>query len=673
MENRQRKKSWLDAFIVWLLAALQKSFLGRFFTSYNTANDKFVKKIKVKNRKSEKRFAKFIEKNRFFGVVPRIIEYLLRIPLRDYGIILFMTGAVVTALYPLNGMILFIDPISFERFVAGASVCICSIPLLFSRKNIAANILSSRLFSFLLFEFFGIDDEGMNLAEEKGRVTFAAFAFLIGAGFGVASYFISPLGTVLAVVALVLAYCTVRTPEIGAIVTVFLVPFGNKYIICSCIAYTFLCYAIKVKLGKRVFKFEYFDLWITILILALTVCGFNYAKPWLAWERVLINLVILMSYFLYANLIYSKVWFRRSIVAFSASSLIVAAVAVVQAILSYISGKVEAFSNVFPADGEIVSTLGSSTVLAYFMVIAIPFALVHMISEKKGITRFMGFVLAAFMIAALVLTNSAMGLFGLLVGALLIFAFYKRMAIYLIAVVVIALPLLYFFLPESAISAITSQGPLKGVSVMDELVYFKDSFITVIKKPMGANLSGATMSGLYGAEEFDSLPIQMLAEYGVVGFVAFMAVLVMFTRVILSYSVKAKNAYRRINGCAGLCSMLALLTVGIFNNVWEDERVFLAFVIIMALSLAYVKIDRDEEAVVVTYVDIASASIDVPLKETYVAKTRSRRFVQTSKIQKQIKKQQKNKNVEAKEFSNTEGLIIGRKEYEENETEEPND
>lgn len=671
MENRQRRKSWLDTFIVWLLAVLQKSFIGGFFTSYYTVNERFTKKIKHKKRRGEKRFARFVEKSRLLGVVPRITEYLLRIPMRDYGIMLFMTGAVVAGLYPLNDMILFID-ITFELFVLGVSVSTCALPLFFSRKSIAANVRSSRLFSFILFDFLGMDDEGVRTAAEKGRVTFAAFAFLIGAALGVASYFITPLGTVIIVLAMFLAYCTVRTPEVGAIISVLIVPFVNAYIVCGCVAYTFLCYVIKVKLGKRVFKFEYFDLWVSILILVFTVSGFNFANPLLSLENVIINFVILMSYFLYANLIYSKVWFRRSIVAFSTSSLVVAVVAIVQAILRYIAGSVDAVGKVFPADGDIVSTLGSYTVLAEFMVIAIPFALVHMISEKKGVARFMGFVLAAAMIAALVLTDSAIGLFGLLVGALLIFAFYKRMAIYLIAIVAIALPVLYFTLPDAALSAITSHGPLEGVSVIEELVYLKDNFVTVIKMPIGANLRGGSLIDTYGVDRFDSLPIQLLAEYGVFGLLAFLVITVMFARVILSYSVKAKNAYRRINGCAGLCSILALLTVGVFNNVWEDKRIFLIFVITTALSLAYVKIDRDEEAVAVTYVDITTATIEIPLKESFTTVTQQRRYVHTSKIQKQILKQQKNKVVEAKEFSNTEKLITKGRKYDE-EAEEQDD
>jgi len=260
-----------------------------------------------------------------------------------------------------------------------------------------------------------------------------------------------------------------------------------------------------------------------------------------------------------------------------------------------------------------------------------------------------------------------MGLFGLLVGALLIFAFFKRTAIYLIVIVVIALPVLYFTLPESALSAISSNGPLEGVSIKAELLYLKDSFLAVIEHPLGANLNGLTNMEAYGQATFDSLPIQMLASYGVIGAVAFFAMMVMFVRVSLSYSVKAKNAYRRINGCAGLCSILALMTLAVFNNVWADKRVFLLFVMTMALSLAYIKIDRDEEYVTVSYVDITTATIDIPLREVYASGNQQRKYVHTSKIKKQIKRQQKNKVAEAKEFSNTEELIITRTKYDKDE------
>lgn len=670
MENKQRKKSWLDTFMAWLLAVLRKSFIGRFFTSYYEANQRFITKTKRRKGRSVRKFARFIERNRLIGCVPKITDFLLRIPLRDYGIAMFLTGVGVVLLYPLNGMILFIS-VSFELFVLGISVSICSLPLMFSSRSLASNILSSRMFSFIFFGFFGMDDEGFREAAEKPKVSFAVFSIIIGMLLAVAGYFITPVGVVLLILGIAFAYSAIRTPEVGAILTILLLPYVNTYFICGCIAYTFVCYAIKVKLGKRVFRFEYFDLWVSIALVCLTLCGFNYANPLSSIKSVLLNLIILMSYFLYANLIYSKVWFRRSIVAFTGSSMVVAIVAIIQAILRSVSSNVSAVEKVFSADGDIVSTFSSSTVLAQFMVIAIPFALVHMISEKKDITKFGGFIMAAILVAALVLAESAMGIFGLLVGALLIFAFYKRTAIYLLLLVALALPLLYVLLPDNAISLITSWKTLEGVSVKQEILYLKDGFLAIIKHPLGANLKGTTSLSLYGAESFDSSPLQMLAQYGIIGVVAFAVMVVMFMRVIFSYSVKAKNAYRRVNGCAGLCSILALLTVGIFNDVWADKKIYLMFVITMALSLAYIKIDRDEEAVAVTYIDITTATLDIPLREAFVhTGAPQRRYIHAPKMQKHLKRQKKIKVAEAKEFSNTDELIITRKKYENDEAEE---
>lgn len=665
MERKQKKKSVFDRFIIWLLAVLQRSFIGRFFTSYDKANEKFEKKIKAGRYSSEKRFARFIERNRVLNFIPKIFQFLLRIPLRDYGIMLFMTGAVVAVLYPLNDMILFIN-VNFKMFVIGAGTCVCAIPLFFSSRSFASNVLSSKMFRFILFNFLGLDEEGFRIADEKGRVSFATFSFLIGAGLGVASYFLLPVNTVILVLGIFLAYCTVRTPEVGVVVTILLIPFLNINITCIFIAYTFLCYVMKVFLGKRILKFQYFDLWVSIAIFVLTVSGINFKDPLSSLNGTALNLIILLSYFLFSNLIYSKEWFRRSMVAFTTSSMVVAIVAITQGVLRKLAKSIEDLEPVFSQHGEIASTFDSPSVLAEFMVIAVPFAFVHMISERKESSKFAGFVLAALLITALVLTDSALGIVGLLVGVLFTLAFFNRNVIYLIVTVAVALPVLYFTLPENIMEKVFTIGPLNGASIEGELIYFKDNFLSVIKKPFGIGIGSEGMVETFGYEYIDSLPLQLIATHGILGTVVFVLMIVMFARVILSYSVKAKNEYRRVNGCAGLCSIIALLSVGIFSYVWADKRVFLLFVMTMALSFAYIKIDKEEEAVAVKYVDITRATVDIPLKETVAYKALpQRRYLYASKISKRLKKQEKNKTAEAKEFSNTEELIVVRKKYEE--------
>lgn len=670
MENKQRKKSIFDRFIIWLLLALRKSLIGKFFTSYDRINDKFVGRVKESNHKSRKRLASLLEKSAIINFIPKITEFLMRVPLRDYGIMMFMTGAVVTVLYPINDMILFIN-VTFEMFVLGAATCVCSIPLLFSSRSLAENVLSSKLFSYILFEFLGVDSEGFRIASEKSRVSFATFSFIIGAGLGVGSYFIMPTGTLLVLLGLVLAYCTVKTPEIGAVTTILLIPFIDIHITCICIAYTFVCYIVKVLLGKRIFKFEYFDLWFCITIFALLICGINYKKPLSSISGLAVTLIIMLSYFLFTNLIYSKVWFKRSIVAFTTSSLIVGIVAVLQAILGKIAESVQALEPIFPSNSEIASTLGSSGVLAHFMVVAIPFALVHMISEINDVRKFGGFLLSALLISALILTGTASSVVGLLVGALLVFTFFNKRAIYALLFFVIAIPVLYFTLPDSAIEAILSFGPFAGSSVNGELAYFKDTFMEIIKYPFGFNIAGVTCKEVLGTEYADGLILQLLASYGIIGTVIFVIMIFMFIRLIMSYSVQAKNAYRRVNGCAGLCSILAILTVGGFNYVWMDKRIFLLFIVTMALAFAYIKIDKEEELVSIQYVDITIATIDIPLREAVILPSSpKRRYVHAPRMKRQLQRQESDEDMEAKEFSNTDELFaIKRRELKEEQEE----
>ena len=672
MENKQRKKSALDRFIAWLLMVLQNSFIGRFFTSYDKVNDKFQTSIRKKSKKGERKLARLIEHSGVASFIPKIYLFLMRIPLRDYGIMMLMTGAVVTILYPINDMILFIN-VTFKMFVLGASTCVCAIPLLFSSRSLADNALSSRLFKFILFDFLGVDDSGFREASEAGRVSFASFAFLIGAVLGVVSYFLMPTYTVLILIGIALMYCTVRTPEVGAVISILAIPFVDVLYICAFVAYTFLCYVLKAIRGKRVFKFEYFDLWVTIAIFVFTVCGINYADPLSSLKDIALNLAIMLSYFMFSNLIHSKVWFRRSIVAFTSSSLVVGIVAIVQSILRQISRSVDGFEAVMPKDADISSTLGLPSVLMRFMVIAIPFAVVHMISEKKDITRFGGFLLSVVLIAALLLSGAPLGLLGFLMGLLLVLVFFKRTAIYALVLVAVALPVLYVTLPDSAIEFVFSFGPLEGASVEAGLSYFADNFIEVIKLPFGVGAHGTTVSEAFGQEYINSLPLQIVASYGVFGFLAFTLLIIMFARVILSYAAKAKNEYRRVNGCAGLCSILAILSVGVFDFAWYDKRIFLLMIITIALSMAYVKIDKEEETVETGYIDIAKASIDIPLRELAVrANAAQRRYVHAPRMKKKLGMANKNKDEEVKEFSNTEELFIRtiRNQTDENEQDE---
>lgn len=662
MENRQRRKSLSDRFIIWLLGVLKGCFIGRFFTSYDKANERFERMTGGNGYRGERRLAKFVEKNRIVNFVPKIIQYLMRISLRDYGIMMLLTGLVVTVLYPINDMILFIN-VTFDMFVLGSAVVLCSVPLLFSSRSLAKNVLSSKIFCHILFDYLGMDKEGFRVASEENEVNFTGFAFVIGAGLGVGSYFILPTTTLLIILLAVLAYCTLRTPEVGAVITIFSIPFVRIEILCAFLTYTFICYIIKVLLRKRIFKLEYMDLWVGITVAVFLFCGLNYRDPLSSFRDVAMNFIIMLSFFLFANMIYSKEWFRRSIVSFTSSSLIVAVIAIFQKIYIELCESFEILADAIPLENqEVTSTLGDSTVLALFMVIAIPFALVHMLSERTDVTKFGGFVMAAVLLTALVLAGSPVGYVGLLVGVLLVFAFYSPKNVYFILIVAIALPTLYFIVPSDMKAIIASAGPLKGISIRGSLVGFKNNFLTALKNPWGIGISGKTVEDVFGKEYVDSLPVQLIANYGIIAFFALVIMLVMFARVILTYSVKAKNEYRRINGCAGLCTIVGLLAVGTFSYVWLDKRIFLVFMMIMALSFSYIKVEREGEVVLSKYVDFSSATMEIKLKDVYVYEPETRsRYVRVPKVKKKHQRPELNQETKIKEFPITEEPTVEEK------------
>ncbi|MBO5287203.1 MAG: hypothetical protein J6B34_03680 [Clostridia bacterium] len=667
MENKQNRQSVFDRFCAWFFAILQRFFIGRFFTSYDKANEKYMNSVKKKPRPRHmsRRIARALERNPLAGVFERLSEYLLKLSLRDYGIMMLLSGALVSLLYPINDMVLFIN-VTFEMFVYGIATAICAIPLLFSSRSLSTNILNSRLFCFLLFEYLGFDSERVRACAEQNRISTTNLSIVIGIGLGIISYFLTPVVTILVILALALAYATINTPEIGAVFSLVIIPFADIKVVQACMVYTFVCYFIKLLVGKRVFKLEYFDLFVVIAFVVMTIFGIDYTKLSASMTGVATNLMLLMAYFLYSNLIRSKEWFRRCIISLTTASLAVALYGIFQAIWIRIAQSFPILDPVFDFNEKITSTFLTNDSLAQFIAIALPFALVQMLSDTKEIKKFGGFLLATALIVTLVLTKSPTGYLAALIGFLMIIVFYNRSIVFSAIIVALTPIVLYFTLPDEIIARILSIGIFQGVSVSQKLAYLKDAFFIVIQKPLGISSADGAFSNHFPdlpGGYIDSLPLQFSLEYGILALVAFTVLIVMLTRLILSYAVKSKNGYRRINGCAGYCSAIAVLLSGVFTYSWSDKRIMLLFFIVIALSFAYIKIDREDVKVTEMYVDVTVGSLDITLSTGAIYDGPSkRRYVhppkQRSKPREKERKIENPEKVEAKEFSKTEEIII---------------
>ncbi len=672
-----RKQSMLDKISTKFFEILQKSFIGSFFTSYNKDNEKFatIGNKKPHSPKSLRtRILKSAENSTTLDKIRVGFTGFVRLRLRDYGFMLFIMGLMIVGAYLLSsrGLVTFLS-VAFEDFVFSIAVMVVSIPLLASKKSLMQGIFASKMVSAIMFDFIGADEQDCSTIAEQESISNTTLSSVIGLALGVLAYFISPMAVISIALGLAYVYITIRTPEIGATIIVFLLPFVSSTVLCIGIAITLVAYLSKLFFGKRVCRLEYLDIFAIVVALTVVFFGVNYSAPLKSLPQLLQVVLILSAYFIFSNIIRNKEWFRRSIKMLVSSAIIVSLIGIVQSILEKLSGVIENLAVAFPDDGKVSSIFADPSILAQFLVIALPFTLAHLFSERKEMGKLGGFIMSGILVVALALTGSKLSWIGFLVGALLLLIFYNKNFIFALVAILIAVPLIYFAFPNHISEQILSLfGATKeGIALIFEQLLANLKLL--IKSPLGNGLGadisevmpGVTtktmeiMETVFGVslgnashtvEYIDSLPLQMLFSFGVVVILAFALFAIVFSRLVFSYCIEAKNKYRKINGCAGICSFLGVFTMSIFSYTWLDIRMLLLCVICLSLSYAYIKIERND---MVDYEEISFASVDVEIE---LSQSDNVEIDNSNKYIHLPKKKQKS-NVNAKEFENQENIV----------------
>ncbi len=641
MEKR-KKRSAFDKLSAFLFRMLRKSFIGHFFTSYDKANNRFQKITNnTKNRHVSHRngFIKALENNVFARIIPKIFHALLRVAVRNYAMIFFTMGLVILPQYFLNnaGQSVFgyEIPGSAQRMVFAILLIGLSVPFLFYGKSLAHALLNNGLFSFVAFKLFGVDDENIkNMAMTK-RVSKTSIALIVGALLGVSTYFINPFVGLIVILAILFAYNVFRTPEIGLIAIIFTLPFAKIWITEIAIVYVFVCYLIKVILRKRVFTFEYHDIFATLAIIAMVLCGIDYQNPKNSLPIVFSNLIIFMAYYLCSNLIRSRTWFRKCIFALTTSALITSFVAIIQLLLGLLSGIEElsvALAQFAQYKASVPSTFASNDIFAQYLMIAIPFGLIHLFSGKNT-PKVGSFFITLALITALIIANSKYAFIGIICAVILISIIYNRNNIYS-AIVLVALAVGLYFLIENNANLQAFANDLHLFDNFDLNAKFAElgeGFKEVLSFPQ---IFG---TGAGGAKEYDSFLVQIVLEYGVIT-LAFLALFaITFARLVFSHCINAKKISRKIESATGLCALMGLFITGIFKNVWQDERIMLLSVIFVALSFAYIKREKNSNYIMEEKGDLTKANLDIELEEEDLHEYSSgRKYVHAPKHMKEL-------------------------------------
>ena len=657
MENKQIKgssnasRSRFDRASAFFLSKLKESFLGRFFTSYDSINSSYIEKARIKREKSagrhntRRKISKIFERSFFVNVTPRLTNFMLRTSTRDYGIVLLTMGIFMSLLYPIRNFVTILS-VSFSSFIIGLGLTLCSIPLLFSTKSYATNVLHSRPISLILFKCLGMKTDNIRAAAEQPVRSGTSTSFLIGMLLGIISYFVKPSHILFVFLVLAIGYVILTTPETGIVLLLFTLPFMPISMLIGLTIYVDICYLIKYTIGKRTFKFEFFDIFILV---ALIMVIYGYAVSMNYTESLVPTLIsssLVLCYFAVSNLIRSKEWYRRCIVSLSLSGAIASVIGIIQFIFSKVNITWQGITIFATAKERITSTFYDPDVFAIYLCTVIPFMLLLMFSASMLYQKFLGFLAFSTAATCIFMSYSKPAIIALVVELLLFLIIYNRNFIYLTLVTLISIPILYYTLPVNMLQQISHFINKAELLPAEREILRRATAEIFISRPFGIGVGEHNLNeicaslgiNIENSEDLGSLYFQFLASYGIFGVLCAIALLVVFTQMTLSFCAKAKNRHRRINGTAGFVSVIGILVSGGFAfSLKSSELVFMLFAVI-ALCFSYFKLEREIDKPVSTYVDITSANADIEISDEFTRNTTPKRKYVHSPKKKKTKK-----------------------------------
>ena len=223
-----------------------------------------------------------------------------------------------------TGLVYFIKPFIEKSaegdplyLVWGAAFVFASFPMLFTTKSLAQALSTSTFGHFLVFDVFGIPDEKLALPLSKYGDSYSV-AIFVGLVIGSISYFFSPIYVLVAIGVFVAIALIMTSPEIGVVASLALLPLfstekGEKALVLLVLLYTF-SYFVKLLRGKRIIRFGISDLLLLIFCFFLALSG--WVNVWNTDESVAFRAVfIIVGCFVAGNLMNTKIWQRRCVMA----------------------------------------------------------------------------------------------------------------------------------------------------------------------------------------------------------------------------------------------------------------------------------------------------------------------------------------------------------------------
>ena len=593
----------------------ERSFFYRTFQGYEPGP------VKTPVREIKKSIIIKCENGVAIRGIKKTADRILSANLRVIGIFFMSLGFYASLMHLIKVYVLRDPETMLIDLIAGlALMAFSALLIMFGRQSLYESLYGSFICNALFFKFLGFPEKNENRgsppkkAEASPKKT-NIICFSVGMVLGIMTYFIkTPVGSLLAVCAAFAAaaalYALLCCPEAGFLVFLFAAPFlppGGLVItgVGPCILIS-VCYFLKLVRGKRTFGFEIFDLF------ALMFCGLIFFGGAVSVAKggslrpALMYLCFTLIYFAAVNMIRSKEMIKRSVSALMCSGFLVAAYGIYQNYFG-VADQTWQDSDMFSAiSGRVVSTLENPNVLAEYLILVIPFAIVSLFmagSIKKG-APFM--IYAFFSVMCLVYTWSRGSWLGLIFAILILFAIMNKNSIVAYLGILLIVPFAPAVLPNSIIQRITTIGNIADTSTSYRVSIWQASLKMIkdhIVSGIGVGVEAFklvypeySLAGIESAPHSHNLYLQICVELGAVGLAVFLLAMFFFLQHCFTAIKKADEKYIKLLAAGGLCAVTGFLVNGFTDYVWYNYRVYLIFWLVISITTAICRFGRKNQS-----------------------------------------------------------------------------
>ena len=629
----------LDRLSDAIYQALTNGWFGKIFTSYSKEQRAFEQgflkhhftsgtKLQLYVRWLRQHLSRLFESSFFFSKIGKYSRSLLSTPLKSIGNF-FLSFGIYTILVFLVRELVPGLPIADEGvLLVGIGICIAAIPMLLSKDNLGRAIGKSILFKAIFLDSFGFREELFEIETKNTRAK-ANGTVLLGMLCGILTLFFDPLGILLGLLILIGVVLVFIAPEIGVLIALFALPFFSWFespaiMLGMLILLTSISYFIKLIRGKRIFKLELMDLAVLLFLLTLYFSGAITAGGRAGYNEVLLSCVLTFGYFLVVNLMRTKAWLHRCVLAIVSSGTVVAVIGILQ----YLFGEILLGAWVdtdyfFDIKGRVTSLFENPNVLATYLVAILPFALFLLAKAEYRRERFVCFFSVVSILLCIVFTWSRGAWLAAIVIVLLFALIYSKKTLRYLFFFGFAIPFLSFVLPQSIVRRFGSIGDLADSSTTYRLYTWRGSWNAIQEYFWGGVGYGNTAyetvyprfayAGMEAAEHSHNLLLQLLFGVGIGGLLIFLAVLFLQFQMNLEYMRTAKDTASKWMVAAAICAVIGVLVMGLFDFVWYNYRIFFLFWAVLALGIATTRVGNEDQRrrSFVSVLDQNSATIDL--------------------------------------------------------------